>query len=95
MIKVLDELPLGLIDEDEEMESGQIKTNRDYWIKRGSNETILLADKILSIINETGKIYELSYTKVSIKFSHGGQEIPFAMLKQLHLIMIKKNYKSV
>ncbi len=80
-IKVLDELPLGLIDEDEEMESGQIKTNRDYWIKRGSNETILLADKILSIINETGKIYELSYTKVSIKFSHGGQEIPFAMLK--------------
>lgn len=80
-IKVLDELPLGLIDEDEEMESGQLKTNRDYWIKRGSNETILLADKLLSIINETGNIYELSYSKVNIRLSHGGQEIPFAMLK--------------
>src|SRR5690606_18381800 len=49
--KVLDEMPLGFVDEDEEREVQQTSTNRDFWIKRASNETVLLADKFLEIIN--------------------------------------------
>lgn len=39
--KVLDELPLGLIEEDEPF---QEPTNRAYWEEKGSTKTVKLAD---------------------------------------------------
>ena len=42
------EMPLGLVEEDEEIKE---VTNRDYWLKRGTEATVKLADNILEIIN--------------------------------------------
>ena len=79
--KILDEMPLGLVDEDEEKEIEQTTTNRDFWNKKSSVETMQLTDKYLAIVNETGKNYELSYTKANIRLGANGQHLPFVLLK--------------
>ena len=61
--KVLDEMPLGLVDEDEEVRD---VTDREYWLKRGSNETVKMADETLEIIHEFEKGIELKYNKFYI-----------------------------
>lgn len=93
--KVLDEMTLGL-EEDEEKEIQQTATNRDFWNKKSSVETMQLADKYLALVNETGKNYELSYTKANIRLGANGQHIPFALLKprKKWLTLILKVTKS-
>ena len=81
--KVLDEMPLGLIDEDEEV---QEVTDRDYWLKQGSNDTVKIADKMLNLINSFRPGYELKYNKFYIGIAKDGQANNFAVFKP------KKNY---
>lgn len=54
--KVLDELPLGLVDEDEVV---QEPTNRTYWEEKGSPKTVALADRMLQMIHTFAPGYEL------------------------------------
>ncbi len=81
--KVLDELPLGLVDEDEEI---QEETNREYWIKRGTEVTVKIVDQILEIINSFKTGYLLKYNKFYIGLSKGGQPNNFAIFRP------KKNF---
>ena len=61
--KVLDVQQLGLVDEDEEVFE---ITNRDYWLKRGTPETVAIADKLLTYILEFDSDAELNYNKFYI-----------------------------
>lgn len=61
--KILDELALGLVDEDEEVAE---PADREYWLKEGSEETVALADKLLSIIKEIDPLIDLKYNKYYI-----------------------------
>ncbi|MEO0128603.1 MAG: hypothetical protein ABIL44_12760 [candidate division WOR-3 bacterium] len=81
--KVLDEMPLGLVDEDEEIQEA---TDRDYWLKRGTQATVKMADEILTIINSFKPGYELKYNKFYIGLAKDGQPNNFAILRP------KKNY---
>lgn len=81
--KVLDEMPLGLIEEDEEIQEA---TDRDYWLKRGTQATVKMADEMLSIINSFKPGYELKYNKFYIGLAKDGQPNNFAILRP------KKNY---
>lgn len=81
--KVLDEMPLGLIEEDEEIQEA---TDRDYWLKRGTQATVKMADEILSIINSFKPGYELKYNKFYIGLAKDGQPNNFAIFRP------KKNY---
>ncbi|HRO83597.1 MAG TPA: hypothetical protein PK110_02120 [Niabella sp.] len=81
--KVLDEMPLGLVDEDEEVAEA---TDRDYWLKRGTNNTVKMADEILEIINSFKPGYELKYNKFYIGLSRDSQPNNFAICRP------KKNY---
>lgn len=76
--KVLDEMPLGFADEDEEVSE---VTDRDYWIKRGSSDTVKMADSCLEIIKtfETG--IELKYNKFYIGLAKDGQAFNFCVFK--------------
>jgi len=76
--KVLDEMPLGLVDEDEEI---QEETNRDYWLKRGTETTVKMADQILEIINSFKPGYSLKYNKFYIGLSKDGQPNNFAIFR--------------
>lgn len=74
--KILDELPLGLIDEDEEI---QEVTDREYWLKRGSKETVKMADRLLEIIKEFVPDIEFKYNKFYIGLAIGGQPNNFTI----------------
>jgi len=84
--KVLDEMPLGLIEEDEEIKE---VTDRGYWLKRGTKITVVMTDKMLEIINSFTNGYELKYNKYYIGMAKNGQPNNFVIFKP------KKNFLRV
>lgn len=74
---VLDELMLGIDDEEEEKEV----TDRNYWINKGSEPTVKMADKLLEIINEFAEGYSLKYNKFYIGLSKDGQPNNFSVFR--------------
>jgi len=81
--KVLDAQQLGLVDEDEEVFE---ITNRDYWLKRGTPETVAIADKLLTYILEFDSDAELNYNKFYIGLKINGRSKNYAIFRP------KKNY---
>ena len=76
---VLDELNLGLVEEDEETKE---VTDRVYWeTVRGTKQTVALADQLLEIINEFSPHIELKYNKYYIGLAKNGQPNNFAVFK--------------
>ena len=78
--KVLDESPLGLVDEDEEVRE---LTDRDYWIKRGTIDTVVLADEMLEVIKGFYSGFELNYTKSYIGLAKDGQSNNFVIFRPI------------
>lgn len=76
--KVLDDLQLGLVDEDEEVSE---VTDREYWLKRGSAETVNMADTCLKIIHSFDESIELKYNKFYIGLAKDGQAFNFAIFR--------------
>lgn len=76
--KVLDELPLGRHEEEEE---GQEPTDRGYWESKASAETVELADRIQDMIQPFAPGYKLNYTKHYIGLAKNGQANNFIVLK--------------
>lgn len=75
---VLDELNLGLVDEDEEVKE---PTDRNYWISRGTEQTVGMADELLAVINSFSGGYKLNYTKFYIGLSKDQQSNNFVVLR--------------
>ncbi|WP_226617768.1 DUF5655 domain-containing protein [Cytobacillus firmus] len=75
---VLDELPLGLVEEDEEV---QEVTDRHYWEERGTKVTVSLADKILAMINQFDHNLRLKYNKFYIGLEKDGSPNNFVTFK--------------
>jgi hypothetical protein len=67
--KVLNELTLGLIDEDEE---NNIPADRDYWLKRGTRVTVEEADNLFKIVQSVAPGYKLKYNRYYIGLEKGG-----------------------
>jgi hypothetical protein len=67
--KVLDEMALGLIDEDEESSP---PANREYWLERGAKKTVEMVDKQLKIIQNFAPEYNLKYNKHYIGLAKDG-----------------------
>lgn len=67
-VPVLNLMQLGT---DEEDEPGQA-TDRDYWLKKGSNASIALADGMLILVNEVIPGLELKYNKHYIGLARDG-----------------------
>lgn len=76
--KVLDELQLGLVDEDEEI---QEVTDRHYWEEKGSPKTVQLADRLLGMIRAFAPGYELKYNKHYIGLAQNGQANNFVAFR--------------
>ncbi len=74
---VLNEVRLGLDEEDEVKEV----TDRSYWEKRGTPETVSLADKLLNMIKEFDNEYELKYNKFYIGLAKNGQPDNFVIFR--------------
>ncbi|MGO8765629.1 MAG: hypothetical protein ACLQSR_10925 [Limisphaerales bacterium] len=80
---VLDHMPLGLIDEDEEVEEA---TDRACWEQRGSKKTVALADQLLEIAKTHDPKLELKYNKFYIGLAVNGQPSNFVTFRP------KKNF---
>jgi len=74
---VLDQMTLGLVDEEEVQEV----TDRAYWEKKGTKQTVGMADKVLEIIKEFSPTLELKYNKFYIGLAENGQPNNFALFK--------------
>ena len=75
---VLDQLALGLVDEDEEE---QEPTDRAYWESRGSKKTVAMADQLLEIAKAHDPALELKYNKFYIGLAKSGQPCNFVIFR--------------
>lgn len=76
---VIDELTLGLVDEDEEV--AQV-TDRNYWLKNGSVSTVKIADSLMEEINKfTDEHIDLKYNKYYIGLARNGVPFNFIALR--------------
>jgi len=71
-------LPLGLIDEDEEVAE---VTDRAYWEQRGSKATVALADQLLELAKMHDSALELKYNKFYIGLAKNGQPSNFVVFR--------------
>jgi len=81
---VLDQLKLGLVDEDEEVFE---VTDRNYWEQRGTKQTVAMADEILELINSIWPDFELKYNKFYIGLAKDGQPNNFVIMRPQKSIM--------
>ncbi len=75
--KIMDALTLGT-DEDED--AGAAPTDRAYWEKRASKETMGLADQLLTMLKELDSSLEFRYNQVYIGLSKDGLPYNFVSL---------------
>jgi hypothetical protein len=81
--KVLDEMPLGLVEEEEDVKA---VTNREYWLKTGTEVTMKMADDILDLVKTFKAEAVFKYNKFYIGLAINGQPNNFISC------MPKKNY---
>ena len=75
---VVDQMPLGLLDEDEEV---QETTDRSYWESRGSKKTVAIADELLELARIHDGSLELKYNKFYIGLAKDGQTSNFIIFR--------------
>lgn len=73
---VLDEMTRGL---DEEGEEASVPADRNYWIGKGSDATVKMADRVLDIINEFSGNYQ--YTRHYIGLVKGDHVNNFVIMR--------------
>jgi len=67
--KILDEVNLGLVDEDEEV---QELVDKDYWLKRSSPDVMKLTEECLTIVKSVVSDAEFKYNKPYIGLTTNG-----------------------
>lgn len=82
--KVLDEMSLGLVDEDEGISE---ITDRTYWeTQKGTTKTVKIVDQALELITEVIPGYQLKYNKFYIGLAQNGRADNFILFRA------KKNF---
>jgi hypothetical protein len=75
---VLDQrVPGSLVEDEEEKEV----TDRSYWEKRGTRETVRMADDVLKIIKTFDQAFELKYNKFYIGLARDGEPCNFVIFR--------------
>jgi hypothetical protein len=67
---VVDEFSRGLVEEDEEVRE---VTDREYWLTRGSKESLATVDEMLKAIQTFAPGMELKYNKFYIGLAENGE----------------------
>ncbi len=76
---VLDEMSLGLVDEDEEVNA---IADRHYWENtKGTPKTVKIVDEVLTIITDIIPGYELKYNKFYIGLAQNGSTDNFIIFR--------------
>jgi len=75
---VLDQMTLGLVDEDEDVTE---VADRAYWEKRGTKATVGLVDELFNIVKSLDSSLELKYNKFYIGLAKEGQPNNFVVFR--------------
>ena len=75
---VVDQMPLGLVGEDEEVRE---TTDRTYWEQRGTKKNVAIADELLELTRKHDKSLELKYNKFYIGLAKEGQPNNFVIFR--------------
>ncbi len=75
---VLDQLSLGLVDDDEE--SYEV-TDRAYWENRGTTKTVKMADQVLELVQQIDPSLEFKYNKFYIGLAKNGRAFNFVSVR--------------
>lgn len=75
---VLDEMPLGLVEEDEEV--GEV-TDRAYWINRATKTTVKIVDQLYELVQTIDPKVNLNYTKFYIGLSADNRPCNFVLFR--------------
>jgi hypothetical protein len=78
--KVLDQVQLGLVDDDEEI---QQVADREYWLARASRVTVEAAEKIIAMASDLDVPYSIKYTKGYIAPARGNRGSLFILLRPM------------
>jgi hypothetical protein len=76
--KVVDEVERGLVDEDEEVAEA---TDRAYWEKRGTKQTLAMTDEMLGWLRDIDPRLELKYNKFYIGLAADGHPNNFVTFR--------------
>jgi hypothetical protein len=76
--RVMDEIQLGLVDEDEEVAE---VTDRSYWLNRGTQKTVNMADELLEIVQQFDPELAFKYNKFYIGLAKHDQTNLFALFR--------------
>jgi hypothetical protein len=76
--KVLDELRLGLVDEDEEV---QTPADRAYWEKRAAKTTMAMTDELFASLKALDSQLDLKYNKFYIGLARNGEPTTFVIFR--------------
>jgi hypothetical protein len=82
---VLDQMSLGIIEEDEDVQQA---TDRTYWEQHGSKMTVALADQLLEIAKTHNPKLELKYNKVYIGLAVNGQPFNFVTFRPKKNVLV-------
>lgn len=89
---VLDQVQLGLVDEDEAVHEA---TDRAYWESRGSKATVAMADELFEIVKGLDNSLELKYNKFYIGLARQGQADNFVVFRpQKNSIRVEPRLKK-
>jgi len=75
---VMDAVQRGLVDEDEEIAE---VTDRAYWEKRGTKQTLAMTDEMLGWVRELDPDLELKYNKFYIGLAKDGRPHNFVTFR--------------
>lgn len=87
--KILDEMQLGPVEEDEEIRE---ITDREYWLKRASDSTVNMVDEVLEIIKSFKPNVSLKYNKFYIGLAENGHVnnfVSFYPMKNFIWLLLK------
>lgn len=89
---VLDQVKLGLVDEDEDVHEA---TDRAYWEIRGSKATVGMADELLEVLKSLDSVLELKFNKFYIGLARQGQADNFVIFRpQKNSIRVEPRLKK-
>ena len=78
--RVLDELQLGLVDDDEEI---QVPSDRAYWESRSSKDSLAVVDMLFDDIKAMDPKLDLKYNKHYIGLARGDQPDNFVVFQPM------------
>lgn len=87
----LDQMTLGLEEEDEDKEV----VDRSYWEKRGTKDTVALADQLLEYVHSFAPMLQLKYNKFYIGLAQDSRPNNFAIFRpQKNAIRVEVRLKK-